>query len=113
MKHITRWEPDTHPGVVVEYEWDDEQPEDEREHVFKRFVNPPSGSRFTGSDLDRFEKVITENRAKNQAVKQYTEEHPEILEKVEVNGEEVTQIKRGLEPNWSIKNDGTVEIKGR
>jgi hypothetical protein len=31
MKHITRWRPDT-CGCVLELEWDDQHPEDAREH---------------------------------------------------------------------------------
>lgn len=65
-KHITRWHPDTHPDTVIEYEWDDTEPEDTRVHT-------PVKMRLRGVDqapgqvVAAYNRALAENRRKNTA----------------------------------------------
>lgn len=65
MKHITRWRPDT-CTCVLELEWDDEHPEEAREHkaikVERCGAHPHEGA----PNQHVFETVHGENRHKNE-----------------------------------------------
>lgn len=109
MKHITRWTPDTH-DCVVEYEWDDAVPQEEREHTFVRFVKQPSAARFAVA-VDKFSMVVEENKRKNEALKAVLDALPEN-EKVTItdeNGQVVTNFKS--DPKWSLDNNGDVQVE--
>lgn len=58
----TRWKPDT-CKCEIEYEWDDSIPQNERVHVFKRFIQQcPHHQEADWS------KALQHNQEKNQAI---------------------------------------------
>jgi len=84
-KHITRWTPDTH-DCVIEYEWDDAVPAEERVHTFKRFVKEPGHQRFQAlaTKKERFDKVVEENQRKNYALGHILDNLPDTEVKKEI-----------------------------
>lgn len=62
MIKTTVWKPDTH-DCVIEYEWDDSLPEDQRTHTVKVIHNCPE--EITGTNKQKFDKIVEENRFKN------------------------------------------------
>jgi hypothetical protein len=61
---VTRWTPDHDPTVSIEYEWDNEVPEDARVHtivkVSRRGVDVPPGQM-----KQEYDKVLADNQRKN------------------------------------------------
>ena len=73
----TRWSPDT-CGCVLEYTWDDTQPESTRIHNFSRAVNKcPAHSSQT--DIDCYSIVMDENPRKNIALQVALDNGPSTL----------------------------------
>lgn len=64
MKKVTRWSPDT-CDCVLEYEWDDSLPVENRVHTISKVVNacPHHG----GTPVSHFNTVVEENTRKNFA----------------------------------------------
>ena len=66
MLRVTRWSPDT-CGCVLEFEWDDTQPESSRTHTYARTVATcPAHSGQVGPTL--LASVKDENTRKNRVV---------------------------------------------
>lgn len=65
MIQITRWSPDT-CKCILEYQWDDVIPEDEREHTVYNIVS--ACSEHTGTPQNIFEEVVELNQAFNAAL---------------------------------------------
>lgn len=65
MKHITRWRPDT-CACVLELEWDDEHPEDAREHRPVKIERCAAHEHRGCSNEHVFGVVHAENRHKNR-----------------------------------------------
>jgi len=74
MKRITRWSPDT-CGCVLEYEWDDALPNDQ-EPVLRKVVKRCSEHTEDGEAL--YNRVLQENRLKNQSIGELMRANPEI-----------------------------------
>lgn len=110
-KHITRWTPDTHPDVTLEYEWDDADPLETRQHTFKQFVKAPVHARFTGSGTEKYQKILEENQRKNTALKEVLAALPDSEKDTEIDhqGNEIKKFKS--EPKWSLDENGNVEIE--
>lgn len=65
MIHTTRWTPDT-CGCVIEYTWDDSEPEDTRQHVYSNTVQRCTiHAALNLSGLTHFNAVHEENTRKN------------------------------------------------
>lgn len=130
-KSITRWEPDTHPGVIIDLEVDSNNPT--AEPVFKRFghkddiystaggdpvlakaggaPSKPIDNRFLSiPDSEVYSKLIGENRTKNIAIEEVIKLLPAEDKKTIIDskgGERVVPIN---EIKYTIKPDGVVEI---
>jgi len=97
----TVWHPDT-CDCVIEYQWDTEQDENIRVHLYKgarkkcQFHENEQGS-------SHWNKVLDENKNKNKVLAAVEEGIPSMTEKViKDNGDEVTQLKRGIKYKWSF-----------
>jgi len=95
VKRVTLWRPDTHPDTVIELEWDDEVPEDQRTHEAKTVC--VKGVACANPKAD-FVRILNENRCKNEAVA--------IVSEVVGDPEVVNNL-----PS-QVKEDGVVEIIG-
>ncbi len=67
MKKVTRWSPDT-CGCVVDYEWNDKQPGNIRDHTLKTIVQFCPAHQGL-SDAEVFLAVFDENKRKNKTLK--------------------------------------------
>lgn len=66
MIQITRWSPDT-CKCILEYQWDDQIPEEEREHTVYNVVSTcPEHAGSTPVEV--FENVLELNQAFNEAL---------------------------------------------
>lgn len=74
MIRTTRWSPDT-CGCVLEYSWDDSQPQESREHTFARAVHLCE-IHAVASPESAFEQVRSENVTKNVAQNEFTKAIP-------------------------------------
>ncbi len=98
MKHTTRWRPDT-CDCVIEYEWDDTQPAEEREHVHKKTIPCEI---HKGTELEVYETVKEENTRKNKLFSEALKLHPE-LEVKNANGEVISH-----DLDWSFNEERKV-----
>jgi len=90
--NTTRWSPDT-CSCEVEYSWDTDQPESERQHNFARVVraceaHKPVVPRNTNTERAKqvFETVLEENQRKNQTLGKAFEVRPELADVVLPDG---------------------------
>lgn len=66
MKRITRWSPDT-CGCVLDYKWDDAEPEASRTHGLEAVVKKcPAHSTLTDQAI--YNQVLSENTRKNKVL---------------------------------------------
>ena len=65
--HTTRYSPDT-CACVLEYSWDDTEPETTRTHTLTTFVNRCPAHSILATDTDRWNTVFEENPRKNIAL---------------------------------------------
>lgn len=110
----TRWEPDTH-AVVIDYEWDDAVPAEERVHTAVRaWTKGKGGNRPHPDPVALHDQVLTENRRKNEALAHVADNLPEALTKEELDsdgdptGRRICKDKH--QPEWRMNKDGTVAI---
>lgn len=71
-KQITRWTPDT-CDCVIDLEWDDEVPAEERVHTVSKVVKKPEHFK-SATDKQIFETVLAENQSKNRVIGQLKKE---------------------------------------
>lgn len=66
---VTRWSPDT-CGCVFDYEWDDSETEDTRQHNFKQVVKECASHQHLqgNSKKDMYDSSLEENRRKNGTI---------------------------------------------
>lgn len=111
MKQTTTWKPDT-CGCVLEYEWDDQLPQNERIHSFKTLIGQcPDHLGLTDSKV--YEHVLAENQTKNkvlgEALKNITK-----LKTIKVNedGTETEILDPKISYEWSFtgKDDQRVLV---
>lgn len=74
MIRTTRWSPDT-CGCVLEYSWDDSQPQDSRDHSFARAVRICE-AHASSDPAAAFEQVKSENVVKNIAQGEFAKAIP-------------------------------------
>lgn len=74
----TRWSPDT-CSCVIEYTWDDTQPEATRTHTLDNYVNRCAAHSLLASDTDRWNAVFDENPRKNNALQTSLDNGPTAL----------------------------------
>lgn len=114
----TRWEPDTH-SVVIDYEWDDALPDDQRVHTpVRAWTKMPPGNAVPllphRNPVALHDQVLTENRRKNEAIAHVLDALPEAMTKDELDsdgdptGRRVVKDKHA--PEWTMGKDGRVTI---
>ena len=74
----TRWSPDT-CGCVLEYTWDDTQPESTRTHTLSTFVTRCSAHSGLANDTARWNTIFEENPRKNIALQVALDNGPTTL----------------------------------
>lgn len=108
-KHITRWSPDT-CGCVLDYEWDDSVPQDQRTHAISEVVKACPNHQDTAEKV--YEKVKDENTTKNRVLGEIMESVPALVEEViDDNGNISKRFKRGMEPKWSFDENRQLQIE--
>ena len=104
MKHVTRWRPDT-CGCVLEFEWDDAVPSEERIHTPVNIIKacPVHLSDSKDGIQKHYEKVIDENRSKNIFLDEALKTMPEIRrEKINEKGETIYELKEDVNFDFSF-----------
>lgn len=62
---VTRWRPDTHEGVEIDFEWDDSLPAEERTYTVKSITKgDPAHSQKAPND--HFNAILEENQRRNK-----------------------------------------------
>jgi len=95
---ITRYSPDT-CSCVIEYSWDDTQPESTRTHTLANYINKCPAHTVLATDQDRWNAVFEENPRKNQAYQHILDNSPTTSLYDIVNG--TRQLKNGITFSWS------------
>lgn len=114
MKHITRWSPDT-CDCIIEYEWDDSVPAEERVHTPTTIVKACSAHVIVGGPTNAahgvFSQVHEENTRKNKALNEVLEALPdsEKIKESDVEGNQISKFK--IEPKWRFDENRHVEIE--
>ena len=93
---------------AVDYTWDTDDPEDTRQHTFKRFENKCSVHQGQpGSDEDHYNVVAEENRRKNYGLGHILDNGPPGLYDEETNIDDdgnpqtARRLKRGVNYTWT------------
>ena len=76
MLRVTRWSPDT-CDCVLEYEWDDAEPENTRVHKFKAMV-VKCPAHLNLPPKDQYNQVVLENTRKNKVFAKAKKIKPEL-----------------------------------
>ncbi len=66
---VTRWYPDT-CDCIIDYQWDDTEPEAARTHTLKAVVKQCAAHSKIPDDKQHFSTVLEENQRKNKAMAQ-------------------------------------------
>lgn len=106
MKHKNTWRPDT-CECVLEYEWDDAEPEAERAHACVRVIvdcgahGSPAARTKAGRGA-HFERVLGENRHKNEVLAEIAAVAPaEHVEEIDAgDGRKVRVLKNPHRWRW-------------
>lgn len=94
MKHITRWTPDTH-DCVIEYEWDDAEPEATRTHTVKNIIraDPDHAAK---SVEQQYADILDEHTRRNRVIGWILENVPSAGEDfIDEDGNTIRRLKRG------------------
>ncbi len=86
MKHITTWSPDT-CGCILEYEWDDSVPAEEREYSVSKIKRKCAAHAAEEAPSTHFDKVLGENSLKNSVTAQIKEVHADAEVEFEFDGQ--------------------------
>ena len=108
-KHITRWSPDT-CACVLDYEWDDELPQDQRTHTILEVIK--GCSHHQGTKEEVYDKVKDENMTKNRVLGEIMGSLPALVEEVtDSEGNVSKRFKKGMEPKWSFDENRQLQIE--
>jgi hypothetical protein len=109
MKRITTWSPDT-CECVLEYEWDDAVPENERTHAIVNVVKKCEFHQHHSDKDAHFDDVLNENRHKNQVLAEILKNLPEDEKNISVkNGRNVTTFK--VNPKWKFDENRVLQVE--
>jgi hypothetical protein len=98
--HTTRWTPDT-CGCVVEYQWDDAVPDDQRTHTVKNMVACPAHVLIPTHDAN-FDAVIDENSRKNLAKSDLLSRFPVLAQTIiNADGSTYLDFKPGITASFT------------
>jgi hypothetical protein len=93
-KQITRWRPDT-SDCIIDLEWDDTLPADERVFVAIKIENKPDHLSEL-SDSEAYQAILDENKSKNIAIS-------EVKKNLAIDESE--------QLDWSIDSERKIHIK--
>lgn len=97
----TRWSPDT-CDCIIEYEWDDAEPSETRNHNLSTYVKRCSDHAIGNipTDSNRFDVVKEENVRKNNGLDTILQNAPTSL--FDIDAESGSRVfKRGITVNWT------------
>lgn len=98
---VTRWRPDT-CECIIEYEWDDTSPLEERIHTHKSIIKCEHHATID-DNIEAHEKVKNENSSKNKVLGHILENFPEVVEEVtDKDGVITKELKGGIKYEWSF-----------
>lgn len=100
-KHTTTWRPDT-CNCEVQYEWDDAEPQETRQHTVKAVTRKCAAHQEHGHDAQVFTRLLNENSRKNRVLTELAIQIPEAFDEIIENGVSVKRIKDGLECKWTF-----------
>ena len=99
--HLNRWSPDT-CGCVIEYEWDDSVPDDQRVHTSVNIIKLCDKHTILGLDkVNHYSGVLDENRRKNKVHSQLLTISNMTETVTQDDGSQVVQFKKGIGFNFS------------
>lgn len=96
-KHVTRWSPDT-CNCIIEYEWDDLDPPENRPHTLFNYINSCQAHSILPTDNDSYTTVKEENIRKNIAHQGILNNGPNSLYDV-VDGNRI--LKNNITISWT------------
>jgi hypothetical protein len=96
---ITRYSPDS-CDCIIEYSWDDTEPETTRTHTLSTYVNKCSAHSILATDQDRWNAVFEENPRKNFALQNILDNSPTTALYDIVNG--IRYLKNNIGFNFSF-----------
>ena len=96
--HTTRWSPDT-CSCVIEYTWDDTDPQETRQHTLSTYVSRCAAHDAVGPDSNRYDTVKEENTRKNFAHQGILDNGPSSLFDLTPEGARV--LKNGITISWA------------
>lgn len=109
MKHTTRWSPDT-CECVLEYEWDDAVPENERTHTPTTMIRACSAHASISDVTGKYNQILSENQTKNQALHEIIQNFPEVRKEViDKNGTRF-ELKDEIIAGWSFDEDRKLKL---
>lgn len=108
----TRWKPDT-CGCVIEYEWDSESPESVRVHSVSSVKNKCKWHLNDTNDIACYEKVLNENKTKNELLMIILDKFPGIVDETidSDTGELKKVLKSGLEYYWNFDEQRKLHVE--
>lgn len=96
---VTRWTPDT-CGCTLEYEWDDEDPNDTRVHTFSALKRKCGSHVGISDEAQVYDHVLKENQTKNNVYRHLLENVPR-LKITHPDGAE--ELDPSVEFDWSFE----------
>lgn len=105
MMHTTRWSPDT-CGCVVEYEWDDKEPPEERTHSIIGALQRCPRHALLSAHSDHWTVLTEENSRKNRLLEHLLDNDPALSEK---DPEGNPRLKDGA-VSWNFDDSGTLHV---
>ena len=98
----------------MEFEWDTEDAPDARAHTVTSVVSACDAHAQHTDDTALYEDVLQENQRKNIVIQKIIENTDLSETKVDTNGNETAQLKKGKEYVWEFdgKRNLVIDIKG-
>jgi ABC-type transporter MlaC component len=113
--HVTRWSPDT-CDCIIEYEWDDSAPPENRQHNLSNYVRTCTFHQSLATDSTKYSTVVDENTRKNHTLGLALDNGPASLfdesNDTDNDGNTVTvrTLKRSITFNWSWTGTGASRV---
>lgn len=105
MIQKTIWRPDT-CSCVIEYEWDDAVPAEQRTHTISNIIGKCKHHNTTTSHEEHYDKVLNENRRKNIVLEEIKKTIPSATE-IDAKGE----VKLKEDVKWSYDDTRALNIE--
>lgn len=110
MLHINKWSPDT-CGCVLQYQWDDSLPSEQRVHVALPADKLCSAHNHLTDHIEHHSKIVAENQNKNRTINALLKSLPRSEKKITLDGDGNEQEDFLTPPVFSFVENRTLKIK--